>query len=250
MNTNGNLRLHRLNTLNVNIGVLNGNFSYAGRNRTFTSKSAVTLVNKGNSVSKELSLISSVCEVPQAAHFKKAKSFLKNYKGRIDKSSNNVKQTFTLLNMARAYYEFDSILHGCKDLPYGRCIPLPIYRLLCNPCYLLIAYSSLKFRLSSGVDDVPVGNVTLANINGIARRLASYKYSPMPTKRLFIRKSNGKMRALGISSTQDKIVQQAIILIFNPLFEPIFLDSSHGFRPKRGCHSALKTIYYRWKRPK
>jgi group II intron reverse transcriptase/maturase len=250
MNTNGNLRLHRLNMLNVNIGVFNGNFSYAGRNRTFTSRSAVTLADKGISASKELSLIPSVCEVPQAAHFKKAKSFLKNYKGRIDKSSNSVKHTFTLLNMAKAYYEFDSILHECKDLPYGRCIPLPIYRLLCNPCYLLIAYSSLKFRSSSDVDDVPVSNVTLANIKSIARRLASHQYSPMPTKRLFIRKSNGKMRPLGISSTQDKIVQQAIILIFNPLFEPTFLDSSHGFRPKRGCHSALKTIYYRWKRPK
>ena len=250
MNTNGNLRLHRLNMLNVNIGVFNGNFSYAGRNRTFTSRSAVTLADKGISASKELSLIPSVCEVPQAAHFKKAKSFLKNYKGRIDKSSNNVKHTFTLLNMAKAYYELDSILHECKDLPYGRCIPLPIYRLLCNPCYLLIAYSSLKSRSASGVDDVLVGNVTLANINSIARRLASHQYSPMPTKRVFIRKSNGKMRPLGISSTQDKIVQQAIILIFNPLFEPTFLDSSHGFRPKRGCHSALKTIYYRWKRPK
>jgi group II intron reverse transcriptase/maturase len=236
--------------LNVNIGVFSGNFSYAGRNRTFTSRSAVTLADKGISASKELSLIPSVCEVPQAAHFKKAESFLKNYKGRIDKSSNNVKHTFTLLNMAKAYYELDSILHECKDLPYGRCIPLPIYRLLCNPCYLLIAYSSLKFRSASGVDDVPVGNVTLANINSIARRLASHQYSPTPTKRLFIRKSNGKMRPLGISSTQDKIVQQAIILIFNPLFEPTFLDSSHGFRPKRGCHSALKTIYYRWKRPK
>jgi len=215
-----------------------------------TSRSAVTLADKGNSASKELSLIPSVCEVPQAAHFKKAKSFLKNYNGRIDKSSNNVKQTFTLDNMARAYYKFDTILHECKNLPYGRCISLPIYRLLCNPCYLLIAYSSLKFRPSSGVDDVPIGNVTLANIKSIARRLASHQYSPNPTKRVFIRKSNGKMRPLGISSTQDKIVQQAIILIFNPLFEPTFLDSSHGFRPKRGCHSALKTIYYRWKRPK
>jgi len=231
--------------LNVNIGVFKGNFSYTGRNRTFTSRSAVTLADKGISASKELSLIPSVCEVPQAAHFKKAKGFLKNYKGRIDKSSNNVKHTFTLLNMAKAYYELDSILHECKDLPYGRCISLPIYRLLCNPCYLLIAYGSLKFRSASGVDDVPVGNVTLANINSIARRLASHQYSPMPTKRVFIRKSNGKMRPLGISSTQDKIVQQAIILIFNPLFEPTFLDSSHGFRPKRGCHSALKTIYYR-----
>lgn len=250
MNTNGNLRLHRLNMLNVNIGVLNGNFLYAGRNRAFSSRSAVTLADKGISVSKELSLIPSVCEVPQVAHFKKAKSFLKNYKGRIDKASNNVKHTFTLLNMAKAYYKFDSILHKCKDLPYGRCVSLPIYQLLCNPCYLLIAYSSLKFRSAGGVNDVPVGNVTLTNIISIAKRLASHKYSPMPTKRVFIRKSNGKMRPLGISSTQDKIVQQAIILIFNFLFEPTFLDSSHGFRPKRGCHSALKTIYYRWKRPK
>ena len=250
MNTNGNLRLHRLNMLNVNIEVFNGNFSYAGRNRTFFSRSAVILVDKGISTSKELLFIPSVCEVPQAAYFKKSKSFLENYKGRIDKSSNNVKHTFTLLNTAKAYYELDSILHECKDLPYGRCIPLPIYRLLRTPCYLLIAYSSLKLRSAGGVDDVPAGNVTLANIISIAKRLASHEYSPMPTKRLFIRKSNGKMRPLGISSTQDKIVQQAILLIFNPLFEPIFLDSSHGFRPKRGCHSALKTMYYRWKRPK
>ena len=250
MNTNGNLRLHKLNMLNVNLGVSNGNFLYAGKNRKFTSRSAVTLADKGNSVSKELSLIPSVCEVPQVAHLKKAKSFLKNYNGRIEKSSNNVKQTFTLLNMARAYYKFDSILHECKDLPYGKCITLPIYQILCDPCFLLIAYSSLKSSSASGIDDVPVGNVTLSNINSIAKRLASHQYSPKPTKRVFIRKSNGKMRPIGISSTQDKIVQQAIILIFNPLFEPTFLDSSHGFRPKRGCHSALKTIYYRWKRPK
>jgi hypothetical protein len=77
MNTNGNLRLHRLNTLNVNIGVLIGNFPYAGRNKMFTSRSAVTLADKGNGASKELSLIPSVCEVPQAAHFKKAKNFFK-----------------------------------------------------------------------------------------------------------------------------------------------------------------------------
>ena len=250
MHTNGNLRSHRLNTLNVNIGVFNGNFLYAGRNRTFSSRSAVTLVDKEISASKELSLISSVCEVPQTAHLNKAKSFLKNYKGRIDKSSSNVKRTFTLLNMAKAYYKLDSILHECKDLPYGKCISLPIFQLLCNPCYLLIAYSSLKLRSASGVDDVPVSNITLANIINIAERLTSHKYSPKPTKRVFIRKSNGKMRPLGIASTQDKIVQQAILFILKPLFEPIFLDSSHGFRPKRGCHSALKTIYYRWKRPK
>jgi hypothetical protein len=72
MNTNGNLRSHRLNMLNEDIEVFNGNLSYAGRNRTVTSRSAVTLADKGTSASKELSLIPSVCEVPQAAHIKKS----------------------------------------------------------------------------------------------------------------------------------------------------------------------------------
>jgi retron-type reverse transcriptase len=161
-----------------------------------------------------------------------------------------VKKTFTLDNMARAYCKFDKILLECQDLPHGECITLPIYNLLCDPCYLLIAYSSLKNKRAGGVDDVPVGNVTLSNLISISRRLSSHEYTPKPTKRVFIRKSNGKMRPLGIASTQDKIVQQAIFLILNPIFDSIFLDSSHGFRPKRGCHSAIKSIYHRWKRPK
>jgi hypothetical protein len=247
MNINGNkiyLR-NKTNELNVPKKVFRGNFRYASLNRSFTSRSAVTVTDKVISVSKELSLITSVCEVPQMTHFKKAKSFLDNYKGRILKSSNKVKLIFTIENMAKAYFELDQILHECKNLFSNMCAKLPIYSLLCDPCYLLIAYSSLKNKSSSGVDDVLVSNVTLTNIVNMSKKLLSHEYSPKPTKRIFIRKSNGKMRALGISSTQDKIVQQGIYIIFNPLFEPIFLNSSHGFRPKRGCHSALKSIYFR-----
>lgn len=110
---------------------------------------------------KELSLIPSVCEVPQAVHIKK------NYKGRIDKLPNNIKHTFTLVNMAKAYYEFDSILHECKDLPYGRCITLPTYRLLCNPCYLLIAYSSLSTLSAQYLNLLQMAtNVKFASIIG------------------------------------------------------------------------------------
>jgi hypothetical protein len=231
----------------------------------FSSRSAGTVVDKGSNVvpnestltkasSKKLILINdvtnqptsnpSVCEVPQVA-YKEAKKFLLNYTGRISKSSKKVKETFTLDNMAKAYYKLDKILLECQDLPYGKCITFPIYNLLCDPCYLLIAYSSLKYRRAGGVDDVPVSNVTLSNIISISKRLSSHEYTPKPTKRVFIRKSNGKMRPLGISSTQDKIVQKAAFLILNPLFDPIFLDSSHGFRPKRGCHSAIKNIYHR-----
>lgn len=271
MNTNRCVRPHRESILNAATnGILRGNFQYAGSNRTFSSRSARTVVDKGSNVvpnvstltkvtSKELILINdvtnqstsnpSVCEVSQVA-YKEAKKFLSNYTGRISKSSKKVKETFTLDNMAKAYYKFDKILLECQDLPYGKCISLPIYKLLCDPCYLLIAYSSLKYRRAGGVDDVPVGNVTLSNVISISKRLSSYEYTPKPTKRVFIPKSNGKMRPLGISSTQDKIVQQAVFLILNPLFDSIFLDSSHGFRSKRGCHSAIRSIYHRWKRPK
>lgn len=247
MNTNGNKMYlsNRTNELNVPKEVFRRNFRYAGLNRSFTSRSAVTVTDKVISVSKELSLITLVCEVLQATHFKKAKSFLNNYKGRISKSSNKVKLTFTIENMAKAYFKLDQILHKCKNLLSGVCATLPIYSLLCDPCYLVVAYSSLKNKSSSGVNDVPVSNVTLSNIVSMSKKLLSHQYYPKPTKRIFIRKSNGKMRPLGISSTQDKIIQQSIYIIFNPLFEPIFSDSSHGFRPKRGCHSALKSIYFR-----
>jgi len=190
-----------------------------------------------------------ICKVPQAAT-QDAKNLLENYNKRIIKSSAKVKSIFTVSNMAKAYHKLDLILQECQTLPSGKCGTIPIYSLLCDPCYLLIAYGSLKLRKAGGVDDVPVTNVTLANIITISKRLISHEYVPKPTKRVFIKKSNGKMRPLGISSTQDKIVQQAVYLILNPLFEEIFLDSSHGFRHKRGCHSALKSIYHRWKRPK
>ncbi len=54
------------------------------------------------------------------------------------------------------------------------------------------------------------------------------------------------MIPLGIASSKDKIVQKALLIVFDPLFENIFLDSSHGFRSNRSCHSVLKTIYYKW----
>ena len=75
MNTNGNLRLHRLNMLNVNIGVFNGNFSYAGRNRTFISRSAVTLVDKRISASKELHLSHQFVKYRKRRTLKKLKVF-------------------------------------------------------------------------------------------------------------------------------------------------------------------------------
>jgi retron-type reverse transcriptase len=95
-----------------------------------------------------------------------------------------------------------------------------------------------------GIDDIPIGNVTLAALISISQDLKFNRYKPNPTKRIFIPKTNGKMRPLGIASSKDKIVQQALKLVLEPLFEKVFLESSHGFRPNRSCHTALSTMYY------
>lgn len=81
------------------------------------------------------------------------------------------------------------------------------------------------------------------NIAKLVEQMKKKNYKPVPVRRTYIAKaSSDKKRPLGIPEHEDKIVQRGIAKILNAIYEPIFLDSSFGFRPNRNCHDALKIL--------
>lgn len=222
---------------------------YAILNRGFStsSRSEVTLV--GNSISRELK----VCEVPQLEFCKSPKVILaglqlfKLYEKRINAASKKIQSHFTLFKIVEAFWIYER-LHNLIVLNKDQKekLKIPLYQNLSNSCILLIAYSSLR-KKSGGVDGVPIENVTLGDILSLSVELKTKHYQPNPVKRLYISKGYGKLKPLGIASTKDKIVQQVLLMVLQPRFERIFLNVSHGFRPNKSCHTALKDIYLQWR---
>ena len=94
-------------------------------------------------------------------------------------------------------------------------------------------------RTCQDIIDGPGAAVFLAELRA---ELCTQRYRPQPVKRVYIPKPDGRMRPLGIPTVRDRIVQTAVLLVLEPIFEADFLDSSYGFRPGRNAHQAIDAI--------
>jgi len=120
-----------------------------------------------------------------------------------------------------------------------------LYRYMLRPDLYYIAYKNLYANsgaATKGVDNDTADGFGEDKINKIIKSLSDESYMPKPVRRTYIAKANGKQRPLGIPTFTDKLVQEILRMILESVYEPIFLDCSHGFRPKRSCHTALQSI--------
>ena len=133
---------------------------------------------------------------------------------------------------------------GRRGLPCGE-----LYRQMFNPQLYLLAYGRIyanKGAMTPGVTQETVDGMSLGKIGRIIDAMRHERYRFAPVRRVRIPKKNGKMRPLGMPTWSDKIVGEVVRLLLEAYYEPTFSDRSHGFRPGRGCHTALREVANTW----
>ena len=132
-----------------------------------------------------------------------------------------------------------------SDYKYER-----LYRLLFNEEMFFVAYQRIYAKqgnMTAGTDGKTIDGMSLQRIESLIMSLKSEAYKPKPARRVYIPKKNGGKRPLGIPSVEDKLVQEVIRMILEAIYEGAFQSTSHGFRPHKSCHTALKDIQINFK---
>jgi group II intron reverse transcriptase/maturase len=133
---------------------------------------------------------------------------------------------------------------GRKGLPLTQ-----LYRQMRNRDLYLTAYGNIysnKGAMTPGATEETADGMSEDKIDQIIELMRHERYRFSPARRVYIPKRNGKLRPLGLPTWSDKLVGEVVRLLLEAYYEPQFSDRSHGFRRKRGCHTALREINNTW----
>jgi group II intron reverse transcriptase/maturase len=125
-----------------------------------------------------------------------------------------------------------------------------LYRQLFNPQFYFQGYARLYSNDGAMTPDASgetVDGMSREKIATMIDQIRHERWRWTPVKRVYIPKRNGKLRPLGLPSWSSKVLQEVIRQLLDAYFEPRFSDHSHGFRPGRGCHTALSAVVHTWK---
>lgn len=118
-----------------------------------------------------------------------------------------------------------------------------LYSLIYKPEMLIYAYENIKSKpgnMTPGVTPETLDGISKSRIESLSQSLKDESFAFSPVRRVKIPKASGGTRPLSVASPMDKIVQEAMRLVLESIYEPLFKDCSHGFRPNKGCHTALQ----------
>jgi len=120
-----------------------------------------------------------------------------------------------------------------------------LYRYMLRPDLYYLAYQKLYANngaSTKGINQDTADGFGPEKLECILTKLQDGSYQPKPARRTQIPKANGRLRSISIPTFTDKLVQEVMRMVLEAVFEPAFLDCSHGFRPGRSCHTALEQV--------
>jgi RNA-directed DNA polymerase len=120
-----------------------------------------------------------------------------------------------------------------------------LWEIATDPAWLMQAWEEIrsnKGNMTVGVDATIATDIDPERIQRLSEQLRTGRYRPRPVRRVYSAKSNGKRRPLGIPTLEDRIVQQALRMLMEPIFEADFYACSHGFRRHKSTHTALRDV--------
>lgn len=124
-----------------------------------------------------------------------------------------------------------------------------LFSIVSDKDVLFAAYTNIKSNkgaLTKGVDNITLDGINLDWFNKISKEIRTGAFKFKPSRRITIPKENGGVRYISIPSPRDKIIQEAMRMVLEAIFEPTFSEVSHGFRPDHSCHTALNFLKMRF----